>query len=290
MGRHRHSSPNRRLNRPARPLRALFDGRSSDLIPPLRLSFKLPPQGQPLCRLPLPPQLRALAPSRSAQNATACSSRPIARRTRSSKNSARSCGTRSRTAMSGRSWPKRSRSCWNGSASRNLQRLRHPGPLQPQDRRAVTRHAMSRLRSGVPSGSATRAAAPSSPTAAAAAIRTSSWSSTMSRAGPTRERTRSLPSPCAVARTINFARARTSARNTWPDSGELDLDRVHASRDTFLFSTQRRTELVRRLTVQGRARVARPLACSGGTAAQPSPSGRARVVALRRGHRPSKRC
>jgi hypothetical protein len=62
---------------------------------------------------------------------------------------------------------------------------------------------------------------------AGAAIRRSSWSSTMRTAGRTRERTRSLRSCSAAARTISCARVRTWGKNTWRGFGEQDSDPVH---------------------------------------------------------------
>ena len=103
-------------------------------------------------------------------------------------------------------------------------------PDAPRSTRARIRHDISPPRSGEQSGSATRAAAPTSRKAAGAATRESSSNSTTRTAGNGRDRTRSKESRCAVARTISCARARTSARNTWPASRELDLNPVRPER------------------------------------------------------------
>ena len=138
--------------------------------------------------------------------------------------------------MWGRSSRRPSRFCWSGCASRSLQRLRHRGPLQPHRRRTTIHHVTSRLRSGAPSGNVTWAAAPTSPKAAGAAIRTSSWNSTTRTAGRARERTRSRRLLCAVVHTTNFERDRILGRNTWGGFGERDSNPVHRKRRRFSHS------------------------------------------------------
>jgi hypothetical protein len=106
-------------------------------------------------------------PSRSERSATGSSSPLTARHMRSSKSFARSCGTRSRTATSGRSWPKRLRACSNRCASGSSRR---PPPRVLARRRARIRHDIFPPRSSAPSGTATQAVAPTSRRVAGAAI------------------------------------------------------------------------------------------------------------------------
>ena len=123
-------------------------------------------------------------------------------------------------------WQKRFRSCSNTCAKGSLPRRPRPGPVEPRARRF---HDISPPRSGGRSGSAIQAVAPMSRKAAGAATRKSSSNSITRKRGHGRIRTRSMESRCAAAHTISTVHARTSAKNTWPASVELDLNPVRRS-------------------------------------------------------------